>query len=361
MSNLSWDLWGALIYAPLLTLATILLARRMFTGALQPVVAVIVVGFVLKVAGAMARYWVAFTAYGGASDAARYHDAGSMTAGLFWSRQIDLWALIPSGSNTVFVEGVAGLVYSFIGTSQLAAFVVFAWFGFVGVMCFIKAACVSVPGLAQRRYAWLCVAMPSVVYWPASLGKESLMIVGLGLGSLGVARLFERGGFLRGLLLTVIGFGFVGFIRPHIAGVFIAGVLPGLMVAFRRPAAAAAEWRPVPGAVSVEIWLQVRQVDHPHHPDRPAAEKLLGDVAGQRIRLLGECEPRGFASALEPGQRAADRHERARADAAVQRLWRVRGRPLQQPPGRTPLGLKPLGLKPLGLKPLGRPVCGVAR
>jgi hypothetical protein len=80
MSNLSWDLWGALIYAPLLTLATILLARRMFTGALQPVVAVIVVGFVLKVAGAMARYWVAFTAYGGASDAARYHDAGSMTA-----------------------------------------------------------------------------------------------------------------------------------------------------------------------------------------------------------------------------------------------------------------------------------------
>ena len=238
MSNLSWDLWGALIYAPLLTLATILLARRMFTGVLQPVVAAIAVGFVVKVAGAMARYWVAFTAYGGASDSVRYHDAGSLKAGLFWSRQIDVWALVPSGSNTVFVEGVAGLVYSFIGTSQLAAFVVFAWFGYVGVMCFIKAACVSVPGLAQRRYAWLCVLMPSVVYWPASLGKESLMIFGLGLGSLGVARLFERGGFLRGLVLTLIGFGFVGFIRPHIAGVFIAGVLPGLMVAFRQPTTA---------------------------------------------------------------------------------------------------------------------------
>jgi hypothetical protein len=33
----------------------------------------------------------------------------------------------------------------------------------------------------------------------------------------------------------VLGFGLVGFIRPHIAGVFIAGILPGLMVAFRRP------------------------------------------------------------------------------------------------------------------------------
>jgi hypothetical protein len=45
MSNLSWDLWGALIYAPLLTLVTILLARRMFSGALQPVVLPVVVGF----------------------------------------------------------------------------------------------------------------------------------------------------------------------------------------------------------------------------------------------------------------------------------------------------------------------------
>jgi hypothetical protein len=244
MTNLSWDFWGALIYAPLLTLATILLARRMFTGPLQPVVTAVVVGFVFKLAGAMARYWVAFTAYGGASDSVRYHEMGSLIAALFWRRKIDLLSLIPSGSNTQFVEGVAGLVYSIIGTSQLAAYVVFAWFGYVGVMCFIKAACVSVPGLAQRRYAWLCVLMPSVVYWPASLGKESLMMLGLGLGSLGVARLFERGGFLRGLLLTVIGFGFVGFIRPHIAGVFIAGVLPGLMVAFRRPATADADGAP---------------------------------------------------------------------------------------------------------------------
>jgi hypothetical protein len=235
MSNLSWDLWGALIYAPLLTLVTILLARRMFSGALQPVVLPVVVGFGVKFAGAMARYWIAFSAYDGVSDSVGYHSAGTYTAGYFWSGEIDVWALIPSGTGTAFVKGVSGLVYVFIGSSQLAGYVVFAWFGYVGVVCFIKAACMSVPGLAQRRYAWLCVLMPSVVYWPASLGKESLMMFGLGLGSLGVARLFERGGFLRGLVLMVLGFGLVGFIRPHIAGVFIAGVLPGLMVAFRRP------------------------------------------------------------------------------------------------------------------------------
>lgn len=241
MANLSWDLWGALIYAPLLMLVTILLARRMFSGALQPVVLPIVVGFGVKVVGALARYWIAFSAYDGVSDSVGYHSAGTYTAGYFWSGQIDVWALIPSGTGTAFVKGVSGLVYVFIGSSQLAGFVVFAWFGYVGVICFIKAACMSVPGLAQRRYAWLCVLMPSVVYWPASLGKESLMMFGLGLGSLGVARSFERGGFLRGLLLMALGFGLVGFIRPHIAGVFIVGVLPGLMVAFRRPDGAGAE------------------------------------------------------------------------------------------------------------------------
>lgn len=238
MSHVGWDIWGAVVYAPLLTLTTVLLARRMFSGSLRPLVKVAVVGFVVKVAGVLARFWIAYVAYGGASDSARYHDAGAKTASLFWARQIDVLALIPAGTNTMFVEGVAGFVYTFIGTSQLAGFMVFAWFGYIGLLCYIKAACVAVPGLAQRRYAWLCVLMPSVVYWPASLGKESLMMFGLGLGSLGVSRLFERGGFLRGLVLTVLGFGFAGLIRPHMAGVFIAGILPGLIVAFRRPAEA---------------------------------------------------------------------------------------------------------------------------
>lgn len=67
------------------------------------------------------------------------------------------------------------------------------------------------------------------------------MMLGLGFGSLGVARLFERGGFLRGLLYAGAGFGLAGFIRPHMAGVFLAGVLPGLIVAFRRPASSGNE------------------------------------------------------------------------------------------------------------------------
>ena len=55
-------------------------------------------------------------------------------------------------------------------------------------------------------------------------------------------------------------------------------------------------------------------------------ESLLGDAAGQRIRLLGQCQPGGAAPALEPGHRARARHRRAPADPDVERLRRVRRR-----------------------------------
>ena len=58
-------------------------------------------------------------------------------------------------------------------------------------------------------------------------------------------------------------------------------------------------------------------------------EELLGSAAGVRIRLLGQRQSAGAASALEPGDRGSDRHQRAPADVAVQRLWRIRRRSLQ--------------------------------
>ena len=67
------------------------------------------------------------------------------------------------------------------------------------------------------------------------------------------------------------------------------------------------------------------------HVHRQAAEELLGGPAGVRIRLLGQRQSGGAASALEPGDRGSDRHRRAPADAVVQRLRRVRRRALQGP------------------------------
>ena len=62
---------------------------------------------------------------------------------------------------------------------------------------------------------------------------------------------------------------------------------------------------------AVEIRLQVDQVDRAFFLRRGAAEGLLGGAAGGRIRLLGQRQSGGAASALEPGERRSDRHRRA--------------------------------------------------
>jgi len=67
------------------------------------------------------------------------------------------------------------------------------------------------------------------------------------------------------------------------------------------------------------------------HVYRPASAQLLGSLAGAGIWLLGQRQSGSAPSALEPGDRGSDRHRRAQADAAVQRLWRVCCRALQGP------------------------------
>ena len=76
-----------------------------------------------------------------------------------------------------------------------------------------------------------------------------------------------------------------------------------------------------------------------------AAEGLLAGLAGVRIRLLGQRQSGGAASALEPGERGGDRHRRAPADAAVQRLWRLRRRHLQRPGKRAPVGVSGIAVR----------------
>ena len=60
---------------------------------------------------------------------------------------------------------------------------------------------------------------------------------------------------------------------------------------------------PIRLASAVEIWLQVDQVDHAHQLCCRAAQIILAAVAGQRIRLLGQCESCRATSALVARQR----------------------------------------------------------
>ena len=235
MSNISFDIWGALVTGPLLMLVGVLGVRRMFGGDLQPLQRVMWLGLAAKMVGALARYWVAFDAYGGSTDAERYHLYAKEAAGKVWSGEAPFSSVLPSGTGTEFIERFTALVYTLTGASKLAGFLFFSWLSFWGLAWFVRAACLAVPDLERRRYAALCVLAPSLVYWPSSIGKEAWMMLWLGIATYGIARLFAGREFFRSFLISAAGLGGAAFVRPHMAGLWLAGLLPALLAAvFRR-------------------------------------------------------------------------------------------------------------------------------
>src|SRR6185312_7074932 len=79
---------------------------------------------------------------------------------------------------------------------------------------------------------------------------------------------------------------------------------------------------------AVEVWLQGDQGDHPDLVRRQAAAQHVADLEPRRVRLLRERESRGRPSALDAGERAADRAVPSSENAHVQRLRRAGGEPV---------------------------------
>jgi hypothetical protein len=231
ITNASYDVWGALVIVPVYGVLGIVIVRRMFQGQFAPLATPMAWGLLFKLGGTLVRHWVGFEAYDGGIDAGRYHRFGAEVATRVWSGEASIVTALPQGQSTRFLENFTAFVYTLTGPSQIAGFVTFSMLSYIGVAFTVKAAAIAVPGLAAKRYAWLCVLFPSVVYWPSSIGKEAAMMLGLGLATYGIAALLTHGRWGSSLLITFAGLGFAALIRPHIAGIWVAGALPALVVA----------------------------------------------------------------------------------------------------------------------------------
>ncbi|MEY4340153.1 MAG: hypothetical protein RLZ14_2003 [Actinomycetota bacterium] len=238
MSSLSYEVWGGFVIAPILTAITVPLLRRTFTGELATLFPIAVGGLMAKFVGAIFRYWVAFDAYGGNADAGRYHEFGRHLAGDIRSGAASLSNIIPSGNSTQFVERFTASMYTIFGSSRLGGFFVYAWLAYLGSVLFVVAGIRAVPGLGRRRYAFLVFFAPSLLFWPSSIGKESLLMLFLGLTTFGGARLLHRR--WRGWSVPITAFGVFGaaLVRPHFAAIWSAGLVIGLVasVFVRTPA-----------------------------------------------------------------------------------------------------------------------------
>jgi hypothetical protein len=171
--------------------------------------------FIVKLVGSGVRYFALEFIYGGVGDAGQYHRWGTQLA--------DAWrtGIIPGldgsmGEGTQVVRWITGLLFVPHKPSLLGGFFMFATLAFLGQLLFYVAFRRALPGGRLGIYGFLIFFLPVMVFWPSSIGKESLMIFFLGLATYAMARASTD---FSPLWLVLAGAGLfgAGMIRPHMA------------------------------------------------------------------------------------------------------------------------------------------------
>jgi hypothetical protein len=223
----SWELIDAIPLVPLLAFVAYRMAQRIAAIDGDAEVGLILfAGFWAKMLGTLIRDAVVQWQYGGISDGSEYHQFGKALAEGF--RHFDFSQAGP-WSGTDFMKNVTGIVYSFTGASQVSGAVVMSFLSFIGAVLLFRAFKNAVPNGAVRRYMILVLFLPSILYWPSSLGKEGWAIFCLGVGSYGVSRVVT-GRILSGVPLVGLGLWGITMLRPHVAICMFCGIaLAGLV------------------------------------------------------------------------------------------------------------------------------------
>lgn len=200
---------------------------------------VILLGFVAKLAGSVARFTVMADLYGGRGDFNRYFDTGRLIAGQIRSGSLPEQA---RETGTPFMDFIAGIVYAFLPNQLWIGFLVFAILSFVGAYLFLRAFQLALPDGNHRLYAVLVFFTPTMVFWPSSIGKEAWLVFALGVAAYGAARVLRRARF--GYLMATIGGAAVFLVRPHMGALFALAFAGAFTLRFRDPSVrqTAAAW-----------------------------------------------------------------------------------------------------------------------
>jgi hypothetical protein len=189
---------------------------------------VLVLALSLKLLGSLVRYWVSVHLYDGLADAFGYHYGGVELAMRFRAGNFDTG--LASLSGTDFITFFTGIVYTVTGPSIFAGYLLYSWLAFGGMFYLYRAFTIAVPDGRWRSYAKLLFFMPSMLYWPSSIGKEAWMLFTIGLAAFGIARLLT-GRPWRGLAVAGVALWLAALVRPHVAGMAVLGLVVAYLLA----------------------------------------------------------------------------------------------------------------------------------
>jgi len=222
-----FELLHALTVVPVLFAITIPIAVRIGRRDGDPtLVSIILAAFAAKLLMAFVRYQLAYSLQGGRTDATVYDLAGRALVPQL--RQFDFSIATGRFIGTGFVNFLTGMVYSLFGTGRMVGFMVFAWISFLGFLLLARAFRLGIPDGDARRYTIAVLFLPSLLFWPAIIGKEAWMMLGIGLASFGIAALFR--GRSTGVVPFAAGIGAMLMVRPHMALLVLAALLTAVVV-----------------------------------------------------------------------------------------------------------------------------------
>ena len=230
MAHTSYDVWGAVWLAPVLVVISVPVLLRFAKGEPNPWIGqFLVLVLILKLAAALPRYYMIASVYE-RGDALRYSRVGIILRPYFLDLDFSVAQLGAggTGTGTRFVEVVTGIVYALIGPSVIGGFLFFSWLSFWGLYFFYRAFRVGIPDGDSKRYALLLFLLPSMLFWPSSIGKEAWMTLVLGITTYGCALVLAR---RRGAsVYLILGMAGVLAVRPHMALLVIAGLTLGYVL-----------------------------------------------------------------------------------------------------------------------------------
>lgn len=186
----------------------------------------LVIAFVAKMLFSMIRYAVITIGYGDNADAGVYSVAAAQLSKGYRAGD---FSLTPPGLETRPEESqrvavVLAFFYTFTGDTRYGGTFLFSWICFQGQLLMAAAFKLAVPLGEIRRYRMLLFFMPSMLFWPSSIGKEALMIGAIGLVSYGAAKILATKANITGVAYFVAGVAGLMFIRPHMAMIAVAGL-----------------------------------------------------------------------------------------------------------------------------------------
>jgi hypothetical protein len=228
MTSGSFEAWRGMVVGPALFLLSAPMLASVHRRDGPRLSIVFGSALVLKILAAVVVYLVAESIYDGVADYRLYHEQGELVADQLRQRwwPIDVGHLPLIG--TAFVYVVTGAVQLLVGPSVVGVGMVFSWLGFLGYYWMFRAFRTALPDAPPMRFAVMLLLLPSMLFWPSTIGKDAWMSMSLGLAALGMARVLTR--TPRGVVLLVLGLTAATAVRPHIALMFFVAFTPAFVL-----------------------------------------------------------------------------------------------------------------------------------